>query len=745
MSTGFFNNCDDETEELESAKQFADLARDWAIKLDGQVDGIDFSSKYWAQQAAMGAGLRITIKEDGTPIGDDFTVLNFGAGLSATQTATNEVLLQSTGEILVETLVDGVDFIAGTDDSIALDVEVVSKNNIDVYRDGIYQNKDTYDVSGVLLTFDEIIPIGVEKIEVIYPNLLDVGITSADNITYDGSNVETALDSLFLTSGQNETDIAGLTARVTTNEADILSLDGRLTIVERSTLVNRPFPNVQAVKDATFLQTGDIVEWVGYTTAGDGGGNKGEIVAAGTGTDDGGSYIDLPGSGLQARGLFPGGEIRLEQFGYPSLSTARANALAYAKSVSLPVTLLSSVTFRIPTDSAAMQDIFDFTVAANPVEVTVLIVTGHQPESGISVSNGDYGNYIVASEDAEVTLGAGFSGDFISASYARAPVLGCLVDSSGLATRGYEILAGQGRVLTGCGVKNVSAEALWVYHSILDAPGGVWSGAGTYAMRMSRGTIFNASDSDCTNCTGGQNGIIYVNRGSIGNIQFTDLSGCQAEKILYSHRASKLNAHNIVADGCVIDNPDLPFAGFAVANRASELDINSSDVTNLNGKFISTAEGGTLNAANMTSTVNDVGSGAYNCIENRSGTVIFGGTVTGFRDGLNQSGGTTTLASTTITSPGRNGIDCTDGGVVNAVGVAISNAGNVGANGRYGAQLVIRAGSIKNSAGDDINLLDGSYAYAHDCETTNGVGGPDVADTSPSSFNTLTNRGILFA
>ncbi|MCP4444600.1 MAG: hypothetical protein GY811_04545, partial [Myxococcales bacterium] len=54
----------------------------------------------------------------------------------------------------------------------------------------------------------------------------------------------------------------------------------------------------------TSLSEGDWVGTQGYHTAGDGGGNCYEIVAAGTGTDDSGSYIDLSGTGLQAKGLF---------------------------------------------------------------------------------------------------------------------------------------------------------------------------------------------------------------------------------------------------------------------------------------------------------------------------------------------------------------------------------------------------------------------------------------------------------
>jgi len=75
------------------------------------------------------------------------------------------------------------------------------------------------------------------------------------------------------------------------------------------------FSTVASMKAAVFLFPGQVVQTKGYYTSGDGGANRYEIVAAGTGTDDGGSYIDLPGSDLQARGIFDGHIVHAEKFG----------------------------------------------------------------------------------------------------------------------------------------------------------------------------------------------------------------------------------------------------------------------------------------------------------------------------------------------------------------------------------------------------------------------------------------------
>lgn len=52
---------------------------------------------------------------------------------------------------------------------------------------------------------------------------------------------------------------------------------------------------------------GEVFRTLGYNTIGDGGGNDYRVVAAATGTDDGGEYIDLTGSGLQGQALFLNG------------------------------------------------------------------------------------------------------------------------------------------------------------------------------------------------------------------------------------------------------------------------------------------------------------------------------------------------------------------------------------------------------------------------------------------------------
>jgi len=78
--------------------------------------------------------------------------------------------------------------------------------------------------------------------------------------------------------------------------------------------IDRLNPDTVAIMIAdASIEIGDVVSTLGYITKGDGGDNRYEIVAAGTGTDDGGAFIDL--LTFQAKGLFPGGIRKIRQYG----------------------------------------------------------------------------------------------------------------------------------------------------------------------------------------------------------------------------------------------------------------------------------------------------------------------------------------------------------------------------------------------------------------------------------------------
>lgn len=76
--------------------------------------------------------------------------------------------------------------------------------------------------------------------------------------------------------------------------------------------VDLRFDTVADMVASTLLEVGDYAVTAGYNAAGDGGDNVYQIVAAGTGMEDGGQYINL--STHQAKGLF-GTNVSLKQYG----------------------------------------------------------------------------------------------------------------------------------------------------------------------------------------------------------------------------------------------------------------------------------------------------------------------------------------------------------------------------------------------------------------------------------------------
>lgn len=93
------------------------------------------------------------------------------------------------------------------------------------------------------------------------------------------------------------------------NLSDLLSAP----IARKNLDVIEVYDTVAEMVADTNIVVGRKVRTLGYYAAGDGGGNDYEIVAAATGTDDGGSYIDL--ATHQAKGVFTDGVIDVKRFG----------------------------------------------------------------------------------------------------------------------------------------------------------------------------------------------------------------------------------------------------------------------------------------------------------------------------------------------------------------------------------------------------------------------------------------------
>lgn len=124
------------------------------------------------------------------------------------------------------------------------------------------------------------------------------GVAQVSGIDY--SEVDTTTISFY--TGLNAGDVVDIYV----NESTTNNISGEVRL-------SNTYESVADMVADPNVVIGSYVSTAGYYTPGDGGGNEYKIVAGGTGTADGGSFIDLD-NGLQASGLF-GGVINVRQFG----------------------------------------------------------------------------------------------------------------------------------------------------------------------------------------------------------------------------------------------------------------------------------------------------------------------------------------------------------------------------------------------------------------------------------------------
>jgi hypothetical protein len=124
------------------------------------------------------------------------------------------------------------------------------------------------------------------------------GVAQVAGIDY----LETAKDRILFTSALQEGDYVDIYINETAsnNKTEIT--------------FNTTYRSVAEMVVDNNLVVGSLVQTTGYYTPGDGGGNAYEIVAGGTGTADGGSFINLD-NGLQAKSTANTGTINVKQWG----------------------------------------------------------------------------------------------------------------------------------------------------------------------------------------------------------------------------------------------------------------------------------------------------------------------------------------------------------------------------------------------------------------------------------------------
>ena len=91
----------------------------------------------------------------------------------------------------------------GVQTAFTLNAAPQSGNVVDIYINGIYQNKDTFSVAGAVITFSEAPPAGTDNIEVQVTVTIALGDTDASLVTYNATTVDAQLDSISAAGGSS--------------------------------------------------------------------------------------------------------------------------------------------------------------------------------------------------------------------------------------------------------------------------------------------------------------------------------------------------------------------------------------------------------------------------------------------------------------------------------------------------------------------------------------------------------------
>lgn len=89
----------------------------------------------------------------------------------------------------------------GATTTFSLSLIPASENNTQVFVNGVYQQKNTYSMSGNSLIFDAAPIAGADNIEVSTVSILPVGTNISEQVTYDGTTVKEVLDEIKSSGG----------------------------------------------------------------------------------------------------------------------------------------------------------------------------------------------------------------------------------------------------------------------------------------------------------------------------------------------------------------------------------------------------------------------------------------------------------------------------------------------------------------------------------------------------------------
>lgn len=452
-------------------------------------------------------------------------------------------------------------------------------------------------------------------------------------------------------------------------------------------------------------------------------------------------------------------------------------------------TLHETVTVGIPSDFPTLQSAIDFfsgMPVRRGVRIVLTIETGHAIATGLVLEGGDFSKFDIVSEDAEVLLTPGFSGDVVRGINAQMPTLGCLINAqnqiaengvyltgactmsvrpgcgvknawnTGLLARGGCAVYAHASIWTGCARNGTTGAGITAWGARVDATSGDVSNSGYYGAQAAHGGTLTfefgkandvyrygirASDAACIDFSDGEAhraGVygIYSFQNSHVNAPGAKATGC-------GHRAAGLGLDG--ANACCVNASTLNVRSAVLSGSAGHgLLAVSGKVDAFNANFSSA----TLDGMNATGTeVHAGGSSASSCRRGYFGTQAATisasiATASNCRDVGFYAERAATIDARDATATGctNYGAIANEGATINAKSATLSGAGAGGIRAVGGSKInATGANCQKGGSPDtglntaDIQCFSGSQIIAQ--AATGGLN--RVA-------NTLTANGVIF-
>ena len=456
-----------------------------------------------------------------------------------------------------------------------------------------------------------------------------------------------------------------------------------------------------------------------------------------------------------------------------------------------------NLTVRIPTDAANLQTAVDCLAPNNPqITITLNIESGHSPQSGCTVVDGDYSQFRITSTDAEVVLSPlfGTSSKFVYGLNAKLPRLACLINANSQVNYGYAAWgASVGFVEANCGVKNAWGDGCRAYGGgIVYALNTIWTGCAKNNATGSGiiswgGTVF-ASGADVSGsmyygAQAAHGGILVIDNGTANNcfrynLRATDAGWMSADGVTsnyagcdpasntpypnplaagygaYAFNGSwigcrDISATNAKSSGLVSTTGSHIAARGAVLTDAGEygIQVTSGSSADVSASDVSGAGTSGYYAAGA-STINAQIGVANNCgtlisdkavLAEAASTINFNaGSATGCTgDAINVLEASTVMADgSTITNAGRRAVFAAQSSRVTLGGVTATGAGSEGIRVSSGSNANIQSSNFQRGgapATTDIIVENGSHINA--AGATGGVN---------QTVNVLTAEGVIF-